>query len=230
MRTPVKVREIVETARRARAVVFYTLAGGRTRSAMQTAARRKLVPTVDVLGPAFAALHDVFHRAPRFEPGLLYASDRERFDRQEAIDFTLRHDDGHRTHELARADVVLVGVSRSAKSSTCFYLAYEGIRAANVPLIPGVPPPAQLLRLSREKVVGLQINVMRLLGVREARVRTSLSPGAAPESYTDRRAVVREIMYANGLMERRGWRAIDVSYMAVEEIARAVIQLRGLDD
>jgi regulator of PEP synthase PpsR (kinase-PPPase family) len=193
---------------------------------MKTGAERLLVPTVDVLGPSFSALHDLFKSAPQHTPGLLYASDRERFDRIEAIDYTLKHDDGQRPHELDQADVVLVGVSRSSKSSTCFYLAYAGIRAANVPLVPGVQPPPLLLRLEPEKVIGLRINVMRLRTVREARAqRLRLDP---THDYVDKRGISQEVLEANKMMDRQGWRSIDVSYIAIEETAREVMALRGL--
>ena len=136
VRTVERVEEIVDAAARTHGVVVYTLVAGETRRAMRQAAASRAVPIVDVLGPALSALHDLFKRDPQAEPGLLYASEREGFDRHEAIDYTLKHDDGRRPDGLPRADVVLVGVSRSGKSATCFYLAYQGVKAANVPLVP----------------------------------------------------------------------------------------------
>jgi regulator of PEP synthase PpsR (kinase-PPPase family) len=226
VRTTDAVGQIVAEAAASHALIFYTLVSDDTREAMRATSEKLLVPTVDVLGPSFSALHDLFKSAPQHTPGLLYASDRERFDRIEAIDYTLKHDDGQRPHELGQADVVLVGVSRSSKSSTCFYLAYAGIRAANVPLVPGLSPPSQLLRLEPEKVIGLRINVMRLRTVREARAqRLRLGPA---HDYVDKRGIAREVLEANKIMDRQGWRSIDVSYIAIEETAREVMALRGL--
>jgi regulator of PEP synthase PpsR (kinase-PPPase family) len=224
--TPRRVQTIVEKAAESHAIIFYTLVSEDTRKAIKEHAKRLLVPIVDVLGPAFSALHDLFHTAPRSKPGLLYRSDRERFDRIVAIDYTLKHDDGQRPHELGEADVVLVGVSRASKSSTCFYLAYEGIRAANVPLVPGVPPPGQLAKLDPSKVVGLRVNVMRLITVREARAMNLRLP--ITDHYLDKREISKELLAANRMMDEYGWRSIDVSYLAIEEIAREVIALRGL--
>jgi regulator of PEP synthase PpsR (kinase-PPPase family) len=221
-----QVEQIVRKAADTHAVIFYTLVAEETRQAMVRASRDLAVPTVDILGPAFSALHDLFKRAPGRTPGLFYTSEREQFDRHEAIDYTLKHDDGQRPHELNEADVVLVGVSRASKSSTCFYLAYEGVQAANVPLIPGVDPLPQLLDLRPEKVVGLRINVMRLMTVREAR---SYNMGLSPsDSYIDKPAIAREVIEANRMMERHGWRSFDASYLAIEEIAREVMKMRGL--
>ena len=116
-----------------------------------------------------------------------------------------------------------MGVSRASKSSTCFYLAYEGIRAANVPLIPGIPPPTQLLRLPQKKVIGLRINVSRLQAIREARAQNLNLDDSDP--YLDKRSIAREVIEANRIMDEHNWGHIDVSYMAVEEIARDVLRM-----
>jgi len=208
------------------AAVFYTLVGNETRRAMARRAAELLVPTVDVLGPAFTALHDVFHQAPAARPGLFHPADREDQARQEAIDYTLKHDDGQRPRELKHADVVLVGTSRVSKSTTCFYLAYNGIKAANVPLVKGHPPLPELLALPPERVIGLRLNLTRLLAVRETRLRHLGRTGTA--GYVDKREVAAELREAHRVMEQRGWRNFDASYMAVEEIAREVARLRGL--
>jgi regulator of PEP synthase PpsR (kinase-PPPase family) len=225
VRTSRRIRSIVSEAAEKQGIIFYTLVSDATRQSMSRYARDALVPTVDLLGPTFRALHDIFHVQPQFVPGLFYESEREHFDRVDAIDYTLTHDDGQRPHELKDADVILVGVSRASKSSTCFYLAYEGVRAANVPLLPDIEPPRELLDIDPGKVIGLTVNVLRLLTVRESRV-SSLHLGTMP-SYLDKRAVAREILHANRLMDQHGWRRIDVSYMAIEEIGKEVMRLRS---
>jgi regulator of PEP synthase PpsR (kinase-PPPase family) len=225
VRTPEQVEKVVREAAARHAVILYTLVGDETRKAMVEFSNQLLVPAVDVLGPVLSSLHDLFKRAPGSTPGLLYASNREQFDRHDAIDYTLKHDDGQRPDELDQADVVLVGVSRASKSTTCFYLAYQGKRAANVPLIPGVPPLPQLLRLDPSKVVGLRVNVMRLMTVREARAYNMGLPPS--DAYVDKAAIAREVIEANRVMERHRWRSLDASYMAIEEIAREVLKLVG---
>jgi len=228
VRTVEQVEAIVDAAAHTHGVVVYTLVAGETRRAMRQAAASRAVPVVDVLGPALSALHDLFKRDPRAEPGLLYASEREEFDRQEAIDYTLKHDDGRRPDGLPRADVVLVGVSRSGKSATCFYLAYQGVKAANVPLVPGQPVPPELEALPKERVIGLWVNPGRVIAMREARARHM---GVASQgAYTDLELVRQEVREAHRIMSSQGWHTIDASYMAVEEIARDVMRLRGLPE
>jgi len=228
VRTRERVEAIVEAAAQTRGVVFYTLVAPDTRRAMQATAAVHAVPVVDILGPALSALHDLFRHEPQAKPGLLYASEREEFDRQEAIDYTLKHDDGRRPDGLAAADVVLVGVSRAGKSSACFYLAYHGVKAANVPLVPGVPVPAELTALPPERVIGLWVNPGRLVAMREARAHHL---GAFRHGdYTDHEAVKQEVRAVHRVMSGQGWRTIDASYLAVEEIAREVMRLRGLPE
>lgn len=227
-RTKERIEEIVAAAAQTQGVVFYTLVADETRRAMHQAAARHLVPVVDVLGPALSALHDLFKREPQAEPGLLYASEREESDRYDAIDYTLKHDDGRRPEGLALADVVLVGVSRTMKSSTCFYLAYQGVKAANVPLLFDVSLPPQLLALPKERVIGLWVNPPRLIAMREARAHDL---GVARKSaYTDLEAVKQEVRAVHRIMSSQGWQTIDASYVAVEEIARDVMRLRGLPE
>ena len=225
VRMPRQVEEIARQAALRGATIFYTLVSPQTREAMLQFCEEQLVPSVDVLGPAFDALHDLFHKNPTAKPGLFYASDRERFDRQAAIDFTLKHDDGQRPHELDLADIIIVGVSRSSKSTTCFYLAYQGIKAANVPLVPGTSTLPQLLKIDPGKIIGLRMNVSRLITVREARA-THLGTRHT-EYYVDKRALAMEVAQANQLMATNNWASFDASYMAVEEIARKAMRLRG---
>lgn len=223
VRTPEQVSLVIHEAADREATIFYTLVTAEARWALSGMAEQMLVPTVDVLGPSFGALHDLFQRAPSGKPGLFYASDRERFDRQSAIDYTLKHDDGRRAEELSQADVVLVGVSRAAKSTTCFYLAFQGVRAANVPLVFGTPILPQLAALDPSKVIALSVNVSRLLTVRQARA-TNLG-GRHIDYYTSKREVANEVIHAANLVKQHGWRSIEASYLAVEEIAREVIKM-----
>ena len=226
VRTAEQVEKVVEEASHHEAIVFYTLVSHETRLAISRLAEKLLVPIVDVLGPSFSALHDLFKRERTANPGLFYARDRERFDRQAAIDYTLKHDDGQRPHELHLADVVLVGVSRASKSTTCFYLAFQGIKAANVPLLDGMPPLPQLARIDPSRVIGLNVNVSRLITVRGAR---AANLGAAHTGYyVGKKEVMNEVIHATQLMKAHGWRSIDVSYMAIEEVAREVRRMRGL--
>jgi regulator of PEP synthase PpsR (kinase-PPPase family) len=213
----------VKDAAEQNAVVCYSLVAPKIRAAAVQEIERRRVPAVDILGPVLSLLEDHLGQAPRLRPGLSYQLHQERFDRADAVDFTLAHDDGCGLADLHKADVVLVGVSRSAKSVTCFYLAYRGIRAANVPLIPGCALPDELLALPSRKVIGLTMNAKRLRSVRESRVRDIRD--ASFGSYADVREIDRELKYAQAVMAKHRWRRIDVSYASVEEVAKDIMQM-----
>jgi hypothetical protein len=167
------------------------------------------------------ALDDHLGVRPRGKAGLSYELRKEQFDRIDAVDFTLAHDDGHRIEDLSRADVVLVGVSRVSKSVTCFYLASRGVRAANVPIVVGQDPPAELIRLDPRRVIGITMNANRLRKIREARLG-NITHEDLP-SYVDHSHIHEELWYAQSLMSQHRWRCIDVSYSATEEIAQEII-------
>jgi regulator of PEP synthase PpsR (kinase-PPPase family) len=171
------------------------------------------------------AMDDQLGMTPRGRPSLSYELQKEHFDRIDAVDFTLAHDDGQRAEELHLANVVLVGVSRASKSVTCLYLAGRGIRAANMPLLLGQKVPPELLRLGPKKVIGLTMNANRLRSIREARI-CRLSNTPLP-SYVDDRRIIDELRNARALMSRHKWPCIDVSYMATEEVAHEVLSLIG---
>lgn len=223
VRRPATVKELVRQAAEERALVFYTLVYDKARAAMLDAVREYMVPAVDLLEPVLVSLYDLFKSAPRARPGILYKSNKMYYDRIDAVEYTLHHDDGCRLQELPDADIVLVGVSRACKSTTCFYLAYSGIRAANVPLFPDVEPPDELAQLDARRVIGLTSNPYRLQSVRESR-RQEWGGGVTAD-YADRIHIARELRTARDQMDKHGWRSIDTSYKAIEEIAREVRQL-----
>jgi regulator of PEP synthase PpsR (kinase-PPPase family) len=218
-----QVEAIVKEAVRLEAVLMHTLVDPQTRQALDVQVRRKGIPCVDMIGPTLSALGDRLQTVPCGRPGLLYELNREQFDRMDAVDFTLAHDDGLLVQELDRADVVLVGGSRTSKSVTCFYLASRGIRAANVPLIPGCPVPEELTSLRPDRVIGLTMNTAHLASLR--RTRLDLASHRKVDGYADAESIQAELRQNRALMSKHGWTCIDVSYQATEEVADQIIEL-----
>ncbi len=207
------------------AVLCYSLVAPKVRAAVVQEIERRRIAAVDILGPMLTVLEDHLGQTPRLRPGLSYQLQKEKFDRVEAVDFTLAHDDGCGMADLHKADVTLVGASRCCKSVTCFYLAYRGIRAANVPLIPGCELPSELLAIEPKKVIGLTMNAKRLHSVREARIRTM--GNASFGGYGDLREISTELQYVNSILAKHRWRRIDVSYTSVEEVAKEIVEMLG---
>ncbi len=204
--------------------VLYTLVNESLRPQLVEACRRLSVPCVSILDPVIHLLATHFHQPTLGRPGLQHELDAHYFDRIEAMNFTLAHDDGQLARDLEQADVVLTGVSRTSKTPTCIYLANRGIRAANVPLVPGLAPPEELLRARRPLVVGLTKDPARLVDVRRNRVRIMQDRDDAG-SYADLEAVKQEVAEARRFFSRQGWPVIDVSRRSIEETAATIITL-----
>lgn len=216
-----EVPSLVELAAAQDAVICHSLVEPAMRMKLHRLALAQGVPCIDLLGPAMSVMADRLAQDPLGKPGLLYEMHREQFDRLDAVDFTMAHDDGNRLHDLEQADVVLVGLSRVSKSVTCFYLASRGMHAANVPLIMGQTPDENLLQMPAAKVFGLTMNASHLAAVRQTRL-TRLTSRNIPD-YADVRALNHEIRWAKGLMREYGWTPIDVSYKATEEVAAQIL-------
>ena len=144
------------------------------------------------------------------------------FKRISALDFTLAHDDGQMLWDLEPADVILVGVSRTSKTPTCMYLANRGVKAANVPLVPGRPPPPELLTVRKPMVVGLVASPDRLAQIRASRLGGMNATDEAA-SYSNLDEVRREVLNAKRLFARHRWPVIDVTRRSVEETAAAIL-------
>jgi regulator of PEP synthase PpsR (kinase-PPPase family) len=203
--------------------VMFTLVDEKLRGALQDGCRRLQVPLIPVLDPVIGALGSYFGMPGGHQPGKQHMLDAEYFGRIDAMTFALTHDDGQSTWSLDEADVVLVGVSRTSKTPTCMYLANRGIKAGNVPIVPNVPLPDDLFKLSRPLVVGLTNDPQRLVQLRRNRLDT-LAQHSETE-YTDLDTVKNEVAKARRLFGERGWPVIDVTRRSIEETAAAILQL-----
>lgn len=228
VRRPEQVTRVLEGVSRDPGVVLCTFVQGRFREALEVGCRELGVPCMSPLDPLIASLAGHLKLKPRARdrPGSQHALDAEYFARIDALSFSINHDDGRGAQDLERADVVLVGVSRTSKTPTCVYLANRGVRAANVPLVPGVPHPPILERLERPLLMGLVTSPERLVQIRRARM-ASLGRGGETD-YVDIEAVRREVTEARRLFARMRWPVLDVSRNAVEETAAEIMALHSL--
>jgi hypothetical protein len=150
--------------------------------------------------------------------------DAEYFSRMEALNYTMMHDDGQIWDDLESADIVLVGISRTSKTPTCIYLANRGIKAANVPLVPGIPLPNNVKSLKNPMVVGLIASAERIQQIRRNRV-LSLNSEGYNDQYVDRKEISQEISMTRRLCSEHDWPLIDVSRRSVEETAAEIMTL-----
>ncbi|TLM98562.1 MAG: kinase/pyrophosphorylase [Actinobacteria bacterium] len=179
------------------------------------------VNCVDLLGPAVNLLQDVTGYQPAHEAGAVRRTDEEYFDRIEAMEFAVKHDDGRNPEGLKDADVVLIGVSRTSKTPLSMYLATKGFRVANIPLAPGSAPPHELFEVDPAKVFGLITRPDVLIDIRNERMREL---GTVVPRYADREMVEREMEEARALMRRLGCLLVHTDNRAVEESAQEIIR------
>jgi len=210
-------------AKQRNGVLVFTLVDPELRSFVRAEAERLDLATVDVLGPVLDAFSRVSPSPPRLLPGLSHRLDAEYFRRVEAIEFAVKYDDGKSPAGLTKADIVLIGVSRSSKTPVSMYLARKGHKVANVPLVPELDPPSELYRLAPDHVVGFAVRADKLRQIREERLRSlDLELGS---NYAEPSRIAEEIRFANRVFERLGCPVVDVSHRAVEETAREVLEV-----
>jgi [pyruvate, water dikinase]-phosphate phosphotransferase / [pyruvate, water dikinase] kinase len=229
IRTRFQLHRVLEGIEADPGPVLSTLVEPGVRSELETACHRLGVPVVHVLDPVLSMLQDQLSETMVSRPGRQYVLDADYFRRIDAMHFVLAHDDGQSPAGIAEADVILVGVSRSSKTPTCFYLANRGIKAANIPLVPNLPEPP-VLEAPKAPVVGLTLDAEALIEIRRHRLRMIGADAHGTMrhdsgEYIDLETVKQELLWARRLCVRRGWPVIDVTRRSIEEVAATVLQL-----
>ena len=232
VRTRSQIERVIAGVEANRGVVLFTLVSDTLRGLLQEGCRRIQAPAIPVLDPVIGALASYLGRESRGLPGKQHLLDSEYFARIDAMTFALNHDDGQSSWGLNDADVCLVGVSRTSKTPTCLYLANRGIKAANVPFVPGVPLPPELLEAKHPLIVGLTNDPERLIQLR--RNRLDLLHHDQATEYTNIDAVRAEVREARRVFVERHWPIIDVTRRSIEETAAAIMKLlarrHGVDE
>ena len=226
VRTRFQLHRVLEGIEAEPGPVLSTLLDRGLRDDLARVCERLELSVVNVLDPVLSMLQEQIGEQAASRPGRQYVLDADYFRRIDAMHFVLAHDDGQAQAGIAEADVILVGVSRSSKTPTSFYLANRGVKAANVPLVPGLPDPPGLAE-PRCPVIGLTLDPRALIEIRRHRLRMI---GQSPmrqdtNDYIDAESVKEELLWARRLCNRRGWPVIDVTQRSIEETAATVLQL-----
>jgi regulator of PEP synthase PpsR (kinase-PPPase family) len=223
VRSARQLDRVIKEIEAAPGVVMFTLSNLEHRAQLEDACRAMDMPCVAVLDPVLDTTSRYLGVELNHRVGASRKLNAEYFRRIDALDFAMYHDDGQLAVQLEDAVVILVGVSRTSKTPTSVYLAHRGVKAANVPIVPGVQLPPELFAKERPLVVGLLISADRLIHIRRNRLIAMKETRA--DSYIDEGNVRREVMEAQKLFEREGWPTIDVSRRSIEETAAAVLNL-----
>lgn len=223
VRSHTQLQRVLSEIETAPGIVLYTLVEQDLAERLEEVCRATSSPHLSVLAPVHSLLSSYLGAHSTARPGAQHMLNADYFKRIDAMNFTLLHDDGHLPHDLDEADVILVGVSRTSKTPTAIYLANRGMKTANIPLVPGVPPPAVLETARKALIVGLVATPERIVQIRQNRL---LSLKADDDtSYVDRDAVAEEIAASRRLFARHNWPMIDVTRRSIEETAAAILDL-----
>lgn len=218
-----EIENILGEAAQLGAAVVYTLVRQDLKACLQQKAAELGLNGIDIMYPVIHAIEEITGLVPRNEPGLIRKVDREYFSKVEAVEFAVKFDDGKTQDGLQKADLVIIGVSRTSKTPLCMYLAHKGIKAANVPLVPDTQPPDELFKLPANKIIGLTIKASNLQEIRRQRLRVMGLP--AETDYVNIERIAAEQEYAWSIMRKLGCTVIDVTNKSVEETASYVLDI-----
>ncbi|WP_350344756.1 pyruvate, water dikinase regulatory protein [Proteinivorax tanatarense] len=219
----VGVEEVIKEAIKENAMVAYTFVCPDLREFSERMCKQFQLPYVDILGPVMEQFSKITSVKPKLEPGVYRKLDEQYFKRIEAIEFAVKYDDGKDPRGILRADVVLLGVSRTSKTPLSMYLAHKQIKAANVPLVPEIKPPRELYEINPKKIIGLTISPSQLNEIRRERL---LALGLGDHSsYASMERILSELDYAEEIMKGLNCPVLEVTNKAVEETASKLLEI-----
>lgn len=218
-----QIKRIVEDASERKAMICHTIVSLELRETLERLATNANVPYVDILGPMLKTMGDITTTKPRLKPGMIHRLDEEYFKKVEAIEFAVKYDDGKIPSGFEKADIVLIGVSRTSKTPLSMYMAHKKVKVANLPLVPEVKLPEEIFKVPPYRIIGLIIDPYKLNGIRTERMKALGFSGVA--NYTDITRIQDELVYAKEVMRRLHCTVIDVSDKAIEETASKILAI-----
>lgn len=216
-----EIRSIMEEVSEEGGFVVYTLVQPELREMMREESIRLGIRAVDIMGPMMQAFVDTFNDSPNRKVGMMHQMDEEYFRRMEAIDYSVRCDDGQDTQSLMQADIILLGLSRTSKTPLSIFLGHKGYKTANIQLVPEVKLPQEVFEVSSHRIFILIMEADQLLKVRTERLKAMGLPEGAMYASLDR--IAEELDCAHVLAEQLGCQVIDVTDKAIEETAGIIL-------
>ena len=216
-----QIKEIFDDAKNRKSVIIYTTVSLKNREYIIKKGQEYNIPVVDVMTPPMEALEGVFGFPPKRESGIIRRMDESYYKKVEAVEFAVKYDDGKDPRGVVKADICLIGISRTSKTPLSMYLANKNYKVANIPLVPEVPPPVELFRKDNRRIIGLIANPIKLNEIRQERLKALGLDYTANYASVDR--ISQELKYAKEIMDKIGCIVIDVSYRAIEETASIII-------
>lgn len=218
-----QIYHITKEASELRSVIVFTTVIEDLKHIIISQCEKNNIEYVDIMSSLLNSFHNVLGSYPLNEPGTIRRLDERYFNRVEAIEFAVKYDDGKDSRGIKKADIILIGVSRTSKTPLSMYLAHKNIKVANVPLVPEAPIPEELYEIPTKRIIGLTANPIKLNEIRQERLKAlGLNNNA---SYANLDRILEELDYAEKVMKKVGCAIIDVSNKAVEESASIILEI-----
>lgn len=220
--TPERLREVLDQAGEEMAFVAFTMAQRELRELVHDVCHEKGLLHHDILGPPLDKLSVYLGRKPKEEVNMLRRVDGKYFKRIAAIEFTMNYDDGKDVQKVFDADIVILGLSRTSKTPTSYFLAQQGYKVVNIPLVPEIPIPKEVYEIPQNRVVCLTMDPETLQKVRDARLKHYKTRS----NYSELKRIFNEMEMVHELISKnRLWRVVDTTNKSVEETAREIISM-----
>jgi len=223
VRNPRQLAVVLQHIEASPGIVLFTLANPDLSALLEARCAELGVPCVPVLRPVLKAFEDYLKMPSRPVVAAQHTLDADYFRRIDAMNYTLAHDDSQRVEDLDKADIVLVGASRTSKTPTSIYLANRGYKTANVSLVPNIPLPPNLTSLKTTFIIGLVASAERISEIRRNRLLALNSNNF--EDYVDPDVIKNEIAFTKRLCSQNRWQVVDVTRKSIEETAAQIIAI-----
>ena len=222
-----QIENMIEKAKEETSLIVYTFADKKLSEFLKKQTKTHKITSIDLLTPLFEVLDKFLKTSDgkNFKkPGLYHSVNKDYFKRIEAIEYTVKHDDGKLLSNFDQAHFILVGISRTSKTPLSIFLSHKGWKVANVPLILDIPLPQELLQTDQKKIIGLTVNLHNLYNIRKKRIEKFGQ--SSKKEYANLEYIEKEIDYAEKIFKKnRQWPVFDMTDKALEETAFEIIRI-----
>lgn len=218
-----QIRDMIDEAKGQKSIIVFTMVLQELKDFIVSESKKNNIPSIDIMSPIVEGFGSVLGSTPRREAGLIRKLDEKYFRKVEAIEFAVKYDDGKDPRGLVKADIILIGISRTSKTPLSMYLAHKNLKVANIPLVPEVEPPKELFEVAPKKIIGLTTDPLKLIEIRQERLKALGLKSEA--NYASIGRILEELEYADKIMNRLRCPVIDVSTKAVEESCSIILEI-----
>jgi [pyruvate, water dikinase]-phosphate phosphotransferase / [pyruvate, water dikinase] kinase len=222
VRSKKQLKEVISGIKENPGFVLFTLVDEKLRKLLVNECQSLGIPCISVLTPVVESLEKYLGAEIHASPGRQHILNDAYFSRIEAVNFVMGHDDGNLIQDVGEADIIVLGVSRTSKTPTCIYLANRGVKAANVPIIPGRQLPSEIFEVENKLIVGLTSDPKNLVQIRKTRL--NILKENKETNYVDFEEVTKEVLDARRVFVKNNWPMIDITRRSVEETAATIMK------